>query len=35
MSELNKIFEEMVRLNGVRLQKLEKNGEDFLLIIAK
>ena len=35
MSELIKIFEEMVRLNLVGLQKLKKYGEDFLLIIAK
>tara|TARA_Y100001978_G_scaffold151223_1_gene136424 strand:+ start:263 stop:370 length:108 start_codon:yes stop_codon:yes gene_type:complete len=35
MSGLNKIFEEMVRLNLVGLQKLKKYGEDFLLIIAK
>ena len=35
MSGLNKIFEEMLRLNGVGLQKLEKYDEDFLSIIAK
>ena len=35
MSGLNKIFEEMLRLNIVGLQKLEKYGEDFLSIIAK
>ena len=35
MSGLNKIFEEMLRLNVVGLQKLKKYGEDFLSIIAK
>ena len=35
MSGLNKIFEEMLRLNIVGLQKLKKYGEDFLSIIVK
>ena len=35
MSGLNKIFEEMLRLNGVGLQKSEKHGEDFLSVITK
>ena len=35
MSRLNKILEEMLRLNIVGLQKLKKYDEDFLSIIAK
>ena len=35
MSGLNKIFEDMLRLNVVGLLKLKKYGKDFLSIITK